>query len=291
MYHKIEKDIMRNWEGDLSTPIVNIICITYNHEAYISDAIDGFLMQETDFPFQVIVHDDFSTDGTANIVEEYAKKYPNIIKPIIRSENQYSKRGYSFIDELYKIANGEFVALCEGDDYWIDPLKIQKQTSILRKNKNYSMSIHNSFIRYGHISEESLFNRKKLPSELRIRDVLLRRWFSPTASFFLRNNNLIFPEVKDVNGDMLTLLHASLQGVIHYSDDPMSVYRYLSNGSMSALAIGDLLPLYRKKINFLDYADRLTSSKYIYYTTAARLKTHLASYAYVVKRYIVSVFP
>ncbi|MDE6338081.1 MAG: glycosyltransferase, partial [Muribaculaceae bacterium] len=107
-------------------PLVVIRCITYNHEAYIRDALEGFVNQKTKFPFVAIVHDDASTDGTANVVREYAEKYPNIIMPIFETENQYSKRDGSLgkiVREAVYTTDAKYIALCEGDDYWIDPLK------------------------------------------------------------------------------------------------------------------------------------------------------------------------
>ncbi|AFJ01907.1 glycosyltransferase [Methylophaga frappieri] len=86
-----QTEIMASWEGDLSSPVVSICCITYNHDAYIEDALEGFLIQETDFPFEILIHDDASTDRTADIIREYEAAYPNLIKPIYQVENQYSQ--------------------------------------------------------------------------------------------------------------------------------------------------------------------------------------------------------
>ena len=127
---------MQHWKGDIEKPIVSICSITYNHENYIAEAIDGFLMQETDFPFEVIVRDDASPDSTAEIIREYEKKYPNIIKPIYEKENGYQK-GIKAMPIVYKKAIGKYIALCEGDDYWTDPLKLQKQVDFLEGNEAY----------------------------------------------------------------------------------------------------------------------------------------------------------
>ncbi|MDE5757746.1 MAG: glycosyltransferase, partial [Allobaculum sp.] len=122
--------------------MVAIQCITYNHEPYIRDALEGFVMQKADFPFVAIVHDDASTDNTAEIVKEYAAKYPDIILPIYEEENQYSKRDGSLSHLLHITLNytrAKYIALCEGDDYWIDPLKLQKQVDFLESHPNYGM--------------------------------------------------------------------------------------------------------------------------------------------------------
>lgn len=120
-------------------PLVSICCLTYNHEPYIRDAIEGFLMQKTDFPFEILIHDDASTDGTADIIREYETKYPDIIKPIYQTENQYSKGIKISATYNYPRAKGKYIALCEGDDYWIDPYKLQKQVDFLEKNEEYGI--------------------------------------------------------------------------------------------------------------------------------------------------------
>ncbi|MCK5535946.1 MAG: glycosyltransferase [Bacteroidales bacterium] len=129
---------MKKWKADIEKPVVSVCCTTYNHENYITEAIAGFLMQETDFPFEILIRDDCSTDKTAAIVKKYADKYPNLIKPVFEKENTYSK-GVKPMAQLYKIAKGDYIALCEGDDYWTDPLKLQKQVDFLEVNMDYSM--------------------------------------------------------------------------------------------------------------------------------------------------------
>lgn len=124
--------------------LVSIVCITYNHEAYIRQCLDGFMKQKTNFAFEVLIHDDASNDKTADIIREYEIKYPNIIRPIYQTENQYSKGisiGKTF---LYPRAQGKYIAECEGDDYWTDPFKLQKQVDFLEANEDYGM-IHTYF--------------------------------------------------------------------------------------------------------------------------------------------------
>jgi len=118
---------------------VSICCITYNHENYIADAIESFLMQKTNFPIEILIHDDASTDNTAKIIRNYEKKHPEIIKPIYQKENQYSKGVRSINKFNFSRAQGKYIALCEGDDYWTDPLKLQKQVDFLEANPEYSL--------------------------------------------------------------------------------------------------------------------------------------------------------
>lgn len=120
-----------------TAPLVSICTLVYNHEPYLRECFDGFLMQKTDFAFEVLVHDDASTDNSAEIIREYTTKYPDIFKPIYQTENQYSRGVKVNATFQYPRANGKYIAICEGDDYWIDPLKLQKQVDILENNEEY----------------------------------------------------------------------------------------------------------------------------------------------------------
>lgn len=120
-------------------PLVSISCITYNHAPYIRQCLEGFVMQKTNFAYEVLIHDDASTDGTADIIREYENKYPDIIKPIYETENQWSKGRVGSIVFNIPRANGKYIALCEGDDYWIDPNKLQKQVDYLETNTNHDL--------------------------------------------------------------------------------------------------------------------------------------------------------
>ncbi|MDR6966991.1 glycosyltransferase involved in cell wall biosynthesis [Flavobacterium arsenatis] len=124
----------------MEKPLVSICSLTFNHADYIRRCLDGFLMQKCNFKFEVLIHDDASTDGTSDIIMEYQAKYPDIIKPIIQTENQWSKgiKGHNFRHNLPR-AEGKYIAICEGDDYWIDPQKLQKQVDFLEKNPEYSL--------------------------------------------------------------------------------------------------------------------------------------------------------
>ena len=139
MINITQEEIMKNWQGDINQPVVSVRCITYNHENYIAQALDGFLMQKTNFPFEVIVHDDASPDRTAGIVREYEKKYPAIIKAIYQTENQYSKWDGSIGRIMDAACKGKYIALCEGDDYWIDENKLQMQVDFLEAHSDYAM--------------------------------------------------------------------------------------------------------------------------------------------------------
>jgi glycosyltransferase involved in cell wall biosynthesis len=124
------------------SPLVSIVCTTYNHASFIRQCLDGFLMQKTNFDFEVVIHDDASTDDTKEIIEEYTLLHPDIFVPMYQTENQYSKgvRGISIRFNLPR-CRGKYIALCEGDDYWTDTLKLQKQFDLIERYPNASMCV------------------------------------------------------------------------------------------------------------------------------------------------------
>ena len=128
-------------------PLVSICCITYNHRDFIRDALDGFLSQRTDFPYEILINDDASTDGTADIIREYEQKYPEKIRALLQTENQYSK-GITNPSGAFNFprVRGRYVAMCEGDDYWTDPEKLQKQVDYMEAHPDCSLCFHSARI-------------------------------------------------------------------------------------------------------------------------------------------------
>ena len=137
-YNKMEEMI-----NEKQQPLVSICCLVYNHEPYLRECFDGFMMQKTNFDFEVLVHDDASTDNSASIIREYETKYPDIFKPIYQTENQYSKGVKVSATFNFPRTKGKYIAMCEGDDYWTDPLKLQKQVDFLETHPDYAMCSHN----------------------------------------------------------------------------------------------------------------------------------------------------
>lgn len=216
--------------------MVSVCCITYNHEKFIEQAINGFLMQKTTFRFEVIIHDDASTDGTTDIIKKYEKLFPEIIRPIYQKENQYSK-GIKKIATtfVFPCARGKYIAMCEGDDYWTDPYKLQKQVDFLEKNPDYSMCFHDCMILNQNtgIMKARIGNRQ-IDSDVNLKSLIFENNI-PTASMCFRNNlpdrpYLIF---KTEKGDYALAIHIAEHGLLHYLPDAMSVYRVHEGGVWS----------------------------------------------------------
>ncbi|MCC6457184.1 MAG: glycosyltransferase [Caldilineaceae bacterium] len=136
-------------------PLLSVCCITYNHAAYIEQTIKSFLMQKTDFPIEIIIHDDCSTDRTPDIIREYQAS-SDLIVPILQTENQKSK-GKKIFPITFERARGKYIAMCEGDDYWTDPTKLQKQVAFLDANPAYVICAHDATVvdRDGHVLQAS----------------------------------------------------------------------------------------------------------------------------------------
>lgn len=235
--------------------LVTIQCLTYNHEPYIRKCLEGFVMQKTNFRFEAIVHDDASTDGTTEIVREYSEKYPDIIKPFFETENQYSKHNGVIGKIMRENTHGKYIALCEGDDYWIDPLKLQKQVDFLESHPDYSMCFHNAIKYYENYNRVELFNSFANDCDLSIHDAV-HNWFVPTASMMMRSDiSLERPDwVRSIySGDYTTILLAIMRGKIRYIHGLMSVYRINYCGSSaSARMKGRNLFILEQRISLLE---------------------------------------
>ena len=208
--------------------VVSIICATYLHEKYIRKALDSFLAQKTLFNFEILINDDASTDKTPEILREYEQKYPGLIRVIYQKENQYSK-GVRVVDDiLVPLARGKYLAFCEGDDYWCDENKLQKQVDFLEKNPDYTVCVHNTLFFYlkngkREVGYGSTAGDIKLENCVMCGSQSFHYSSEVVRTGFYRN----LPEFCKLTGiveDYPNAVYFALDGKIYYMPEVMSVY-------------------------------------------------------------------
>lgn len=238
MINRTEEDIMKNWRTKES-PLVSVCCTTFNHETCVRNAIDGFLMQDTDFPFEIIIRDDCSTDKTTDIINEYVKKFPNLIKPIYETENQFSK-GVKPMPVVFKKAIGKYFALCEGDDYWTNKNKLRIQVNELENNQHINITFHPAY-------SDPILARTKQP--IVCQHLLTKHIFSPSEAIegggeFCPTCSLMFRKSVFENlpewfylapvSDMYIQYIGSLPNGMLFLPEPMSFYRSQGIGNWTS---------------------------------------------------------
>ncbi len=212
--------------------LVSIVCNAFNHEKYIADALESFVKQKTNFEFEVLVYDDASPDNTAQIIRQYEEKYPDIIKPVYQTVNQYSR---GLMPEWQNIgrATGKYIAMCEGDDYWLDENKLQKQIDYMEAHPDCSFCFTNGYV---DCDGELLTDRPIIPwdpnavikkdsSDYNAGEVELIGYI-PTCSFMFRRENGFVPVAEgSFKGDAYMKLSATSFGYAHYMDERAVAYR------------------------------------------------------------------
>jgi glycosyltransferase involved in cell wall biosynthesis len=275
-------------------PIVSVIISTYNHKKYISQAIESVLIQKTTFPFEIIIGEDESNDGTREICIEYAQKYPDKIRLFLRSRkdviyvNKRATGRHNFIENLKK-ATGKYVALCSGDDYWTDPLKLQKQIDFLNGNNKFSWSIHNAEI----LDDKTGLRRDFYASGFKFnvidtnRVISLSGGFFHTASLVFRRDSIaelpnVFYKVRA--GDWALILLISLHGKGKFLPDTMSVYRIHQGGIFSGLKDNQLERITALKSDLYLLAEFNKFTKGVYWLSV--LIRRLSLRKKIIQRYI-----
>ena len=237
---------------------VAIKCLVYNHEPYLRECLEGFVMQQTDFPFVAIVHDDASTDHSADIIREYAAKYPDIIHPIYETENQYSKKNGSLtkiMDTALAATGAPYIALCEGDDYWTDPKKLQKQVDFLESHPEYSMCFSNAKVIGGTNEEVHMYDF------LQNRDYqaidILKKWTIPTCTVLYRRGVRLVPNKSIVFGDIYLFLQLAQQGKVRCQNEEMACYRRHPGSASSIKSNEEMLKLYMRFVKQYEYMAKI----------------------------------
>lgn len=236
--NRFEKKKVEDFNEPTSAiPLVSVAIQTYNHGKYIRQCLESILTQKTNFDFEILLGEDASKDGTRGICIEYADKYPKKIRLFLHHrENNISIGGsptgrFNFLYNLFS-AQGKYIAICEGDDYWTDPYKLQKQVDFLEGNEDFSFCFHDAKVIGLNIEEPSYVKQNKTVFTT---EDLFGRHFVPTASIVFRNN-IKFPDwiTKVTSGDFSLMLNLSKKGKFKYIDEVMSVYRKHEGGVTQA---------------------------------------------------------
>ena len=227
---------MANWSSTITGPSVSICCVTYNQAPYIRDALNSFLLQKTHFPFEIIVHDDASTDGTDDIIKSYVAKYPRLFVPILQSENQFSQ-GLSPDVTTFKRTLAPYLAFCEGDDFWCDDTKLARQYAVMQAHPELDLCTHSAFTG-DHDKIDVGFGSDEIA--VTIAEVVSKSFRMPTASVMLRRpaalKFMAFAEARPhlPFGDLYFRFFGALRGGAIHIDRPMCINRAFAPGSWSA---------------------------------------------------------
>ncbi|OMC26111.1 glycosyltransferase [Mycobacterium colombiense] len=205
-----------------SAPKVSVVSITYNHEAFIRDTLEGFVAQKTDFPIEIVIADDASTDATAAIIQDYADRFPHLFRPILRSANVGI---HANLTDALSAATGEYLAICEGDDYWTDPTKLSRQVAFLDQHPEVSLCFHPVRVLWTDGRKGSEFPPAGWRRDLTV-DALIRRNFIQTNSVLYRRQS----RYDDIPADVMPMdwyLHVrhAADGGIAMLPETMAVYR------------------------------------------------------------------
>ncbi len=249
--------------------MVSIVCNTYNQEDYIAQALDSFIMQKTDFEFEILVHDDASTDKTAEIIRRYEAKYPELVKPIYQTENQYSQGVHVGENFQYPRVQGKYIALCEGDDYWTDPCKLQKQFNAMEAHQEIDMCAHCADQVNAETGEVICKIQPAIEDCILTQEQVIQGtggFVATNSLFFRKSMRETLPRFYLVRKFDLTLqIHGALRGGMLYLKDNMSAYRYLAKNSWTRSVRSDaskLIEMYESAIKMFSILDDETDGKY-----------------------------
>ena len=233
--------------------LVSICCMTYNHAAFVRQCLDGFMMQKCSFNFEVLIHDDASTDGTQDIIREYEMKYPDVIKPIYQKENQYSKGIDPGLKYNAPRAKGKYIALCEGDDYWTDPYKLQKQVDFLESHPDYVMCSHKYQI-YEQESNEYVNILPEIENEkgddFFLTDLIVGKWLVQPLCMMCRKSALEDKRLERYKYmiDTVFIYNLLTQGKAFCLSDTMGVYRVQNRGIWSGKSLNEKIFMQLKAV-------------------------------------------
>jgi len=225
---RTQTDILKSWQHCGPEITVSICCWAYNHEDFIEDAILGFLAQKTSFRFEILINDDASLDSTAEVIQEYAGLFPDIIKPIFQTKNKWSQN-YPMHDILFRKAKGKYLAWSDGDDFWINENKLENQIALMKKESDLALSFHSVFYKVGNTLNKDYFPKPKLKI-LNQNDIMFKHYI-PTCSVVFNTEKLLKAYYEKPNistfpvGDIPIYIKITNYGKVLFIDKTWAVYR------------------------------------------------------------------
>lgn len=254
--------------NDRARPLVSICCVTYNHEQFIAQCLDGFVMQQTNFTFEILVHEDASTDKTAIIVKEYEANYPQLFRCIYQNENQFQKQN-TLINILFPLSRGKYLTLCEGDDYWTDPFKLQKQVDFLESSPSFSGIFHETQIIIEPSKLKGAIYGREAPDVCTPEDTISNGSLFHTSSFLFKKSAGIIPQwfTKVVSADMALFSIVAGFGPLKKIPEVMSVYRKHDASLTSSSYV--INSYHQKRIELIQYLNE--HHKFMYQTKAKQV--------------------
>ncbi|EGA90987.1 glycosyl transferase family 2 [Planococcus donghaensis MPA1U2] len=267
--------------------LVSVDCLAYNHEDFIAEAIESFLKQKTNFKFEILINDDASTDKTASIIKMYEEKYPDLIKPLYQERNLFSQSA-TMLQINQRRAKGKYIAICEGDDFWTDPYKLQKQVDYLEANLDCDLCVHSAY-QYSEALNKVV--GKVRPSR-KSRDFSAEEVFLGGGELF-PTNSMVYRREKadDVPdfyfdagfGDYPLAIHLALYGKVHYLDEQMSVYRVDVKGAWSEKTLTTTINATKQNDATADLLDKINRHTNYQYDKTIE-KTKKKNYFYLLIR-------
>lgn len=262
--------------------MVSVFCSVYNHEKFIAQCLDSLVNQKTSFVYEIIVKDDASTDGTGDIIRAYSEKYPEKIVPLIFSENHVQRGlGHIAFEKAFGMMRGKYIAMCEGDDFWTDENKLQKQVDFMESHPECSLCGHAAYYadENGQLIEGDCFRYKDHSCGLTTEEVI-SSWTMATCSLLYRKScrtDVTFPfQGSCLNSDYALMVYMALKGRVYYLDELMCAYRISCSGSITQKQRQNREYYKKRRLEYaamLDRIDDYSGKKYTEVITRRKRRT------------------
>ena len=258
--------------------MVSVFCSVYNHKKFIAQCLDSLVNQKTTFHYEIVVKDDASTDGTSDIIRAYHEKYPDKIIPLILETNHLQHGlGHVAFQRAFSLMRGKYIAMCEGDDFWTDENKLQKQVELMESHPDYALCGHAAYYadENGNLIQGDSFRYRKSSGELTTEEVI-SSWAMATCSLLYRKScrtDVIFPfQGSCINSDYALMVYMALKGKVYYLDELMSAYRVACSGSITQKINKDNEYHRRKTLEYTAMLDRIDEYSGHRYSDLIRLR-------------------